>query len=191
MLANHTMTSRRKEHVLVAPTLHADRKIEFSIHRVLPRMVEDLKRVFPGVAGLEEVRSPSLAFLCSCARTSCTLVSTEQRLGRGQTPGHNLWSAVIIPCRPRQRARPLTGLLLALLRGACAVPAHLATSRPRSVRYHPTTGDCRAHIPGVQVRPHRQRSRTRRREGQASGELYRVGDRSVHYTTRHGALGGE
>lgn len=40
--------SKRKDHILLSPTLNESRKIEYSVHRVLPRMVTDLTPVFPG-----------------------------------------------------------------------------------------------------------------------------------------------
>eukprot|EP00041_Stephanoeca_diplocostata_P020910 m.478353 g.478353 ORF g.478353 m.478353 type:complete len:174 (+) comp21692_c0_seq3:232-753(+) len=40
--------SKRKDHILLSPTFNEKRKIEYSVHRVLPRMVPDLQPVFPG-----------------------------------------------------------------------------------------------------------------------------------------------
>eukprot|EP00035_Acanthoeca_spectabilis_P006267 m.122593 g.122593 ORF g.122593 m.122593 type:complete len:175 (-) comp13425_c0_seq4:65-589(-) len=41
--------SKRKEHIEVEPTVNESCGIEYSVHRILPRMIPDLERVFPGV----------------------------------------------------------------------------------------------------------------------------------------------
>lgn len=73
--------SRRKQHILVEPTITAvaptadgpplagagaGGDIEWSVHRVLPRMVPDLKRVFPGVDAIDEVLVIPTFQKCRC-----------------------------------------------------------------------------------------------------------------------------
>ena len=59
--------SKRKEHVLVQPTLNAAHAIEYSVHRVLPRMLPDIEKVFPGIP-LDEVRPARRVTLLLSAR---------------------------------------------------------------------------------------------------------------------------
>eukprot|EP00038_Savillea_parva_P026634 m.55409 g.55409 ORF g.55409 m.55409 type:complete len:112 (+) comp7600_c0_seq2:241-576(+) len=57
--------SKRKEAILVPPTMNDSCGIEYSVHKVLPRMVEDLQRVFPSVDLSEVLIIPTFQ-KCRC-----------------------------------------------------------------------------------------------------------------------------
>jgi len=64
-VAKEGRVSRRKEHQLVDPTMSGATAIEYSIHKVLPRMIPDLEKVFPGVDLTEALVIPTFQ-QCKC-----------------------------------------------------------------------------------------------------------------------------